>query len=406
MKAIILSIGDELISGSTVNTNAALIANCFLQAGINVIKIITIGDDEYDIIHELDKSSTLADYVVISGGLGPTHDDITKNVAAKYFNSNLELNNDAFERIKKRFKHFGREMDPSNNSQAILPHNAEIIPNDNGTAQGMIFKKNQTKYFFIPGVPFEMKIMMQENILPILIKESSKKIMQIVIHTFEIGESNLFSLLKDWINKNNDLTIAFLPHYTGVDIKITANGEQNGFSKALQELKEIAGHYIFGYDDDTMENIIGNLLQSKKMTLSVAESCTGGRISNLFTNIPGSSNFFMYGVTTYSNESKKCILKVKQTILDSFGAVSEQTAGEMAEGVRLITGCDIGISTTGIAGPTGGTDEKPVGTLCVGISILGIVKTYKFCFNINRDANKIIFSQFALNKLRMELINR
>jgi len=407
MNATIITIGDELISGKTANTNGSYIADFLVDYGIPVNKIFIIGDDKGEILATLATCTKISDLVFITGGLGPTHDDITKNAAVEFFQSPLKFYKKVEDRIRQRFILSSIPVTDANKSQAYYPDEAELVPNSIGTAEGMKFYDSHTTYYFLPGVPSEMKKMMKDHISFDLKKISSVKINRKTIHTFGLPESNLYSLLEGWVKAQKNITVSFLPKFTGIDIGLTVKNDTDGriLNNAISELNTKLGDLIFGHDDDTLEAVVAELLIHQKKTIAVAESCTGGNIANLLTNISGSSKYFMSGLITYSNESKNNLLEVNKHTIDKYGAVSSETAMEMAKGVRRLSKCDIGLSSTGIAGPIGGTENKPVGTLFVGIAMKNCQKSFKLCFNKDRLANKIIFTQFALNNLRICLNN-
>lgn len=400
MKAIIISIGDELISGDITNTNSSFIASELYHNDIELEQIITIGDDFEGLVRCFDNIPKDVDKVFVSGGLGPTHDDITKKVAVHYFDSELVFHQDLLDAMIARFSHRNIPMTESNRSQAYLPKDCKQILNNHGTATGMEFTKNGKDFYFMPGVPHEMKAMITEQILPKLLSDKSKKMQVKVIRTYGLGESSLYESMKDWMAKNPDVKVAFYPKYEGNDIKLQFYPKDKN---AIDEMILQLGDIVYGFDQETIEQKIAEKLIAKNLTIAVAESCTGGLISSRLTDISGSSQYMMQGMITYSNEAKMKLLGVKTETLEKYGAVSQETALEMAEGVRRNSGCDIGISTTGIAGPTGGTEEKPLGTLWAAVSIGDKTEAFHFCRNINRQANKIIFSQFILKKLLEKL---
>lgn len=400
MKAIIISIGDELISGDITNTNSSFMAAELNRINIQLDQIITIGDDFDGLIHCFKNIPDDVDKVFVSGGLGPTHDDITKKVATEYFNSELQFQQDLYEQLAARFAKRGYPMTEANKSQAYLPKGCGRIINNHGTATGMEFHKDGKDFYFMPGVPHEMKAMLTDQILPKFITDSSKKMMVKVIRTYGKGESNLYEGMKDWMEQNPEIKVAFYPKYSGNDIKLQY---YSSAQKSVDELVLQLGNVVYAFDNETIEEKIAEKLIARKLTIAVAESCTGGLISSRLTDVSGSSQYMMQGLITYSNEAKMKLLGVTAETLEKFGAVSRETALEMANGVRRNSCCDIGISTTGIAGPTGGTDEKPLGTLWAAVSIGTETKAFHFCRNINRKANKILFSQFIFKKLLEKL---
>ena len=407
MNACIVSVGDELLSGIVDNTNATYIASILQDYGISTKCTLTVGDNDKDITYALDTAKKLADVVFVTGGLGPTHDDITKSVVAKYFSAQLVFHEEVLQKIRNRFKNRGLKMPDVSIDQAYLPDNADIIPNSIGTAQGMRFEEDDTIFYVLPGVPFEMKEMFERTISNELQNMSLEKMNTRIIHTTDAPESVIFSKLKGWIKEHDKIQISILPQLADIDIllKESPSSSEDDLENAVVEIDAILGNLIYGYDDDTLEKVVGSLLQKRKKTLAVAESCTGGLVGHRITNVSGSSSYFKIGVVTYSNESKSKILGVKEKTLEKYGAVSKETAKEMAEGICRVSGCDIGLSTTGIAGPLGGSVMKPIGVVYIGLSMNGFSKSYHFRFDQDRETNKILFSQSALNLLRLVLTN-
>lgn len=409
----IISIGDELLIGQTINTNAAYIGEKLTELGFEVVRNFTVGDDRESILQILNESEKLSDFIFITGGLGPTHDDITRSCIVEYFETKLIFDESTFEIIKKLFERRNIPMPEINRDQAMVPEVAKVIPNNFGTAPGYDISKHGKRFFVMPGVPHEMKGMMEETILPEL-KEyiRSKKIFynQKMLFTTGIPESALYSKLGDVKTLFEDVKVAFLPSQFGVKIRLSmrSNDENYNLSKinlVEQRIREKVGEFIYADVNISLEELIGKILTERKLKLAVAESCTGGMICNRITNVPGSSNYFERGVVSYSNESKIQILGVKKETLEKYGAVSEQTAIEMARGVRLISGADIGISTTGIMGPTGETHTKPIGLVFIGYSDKDSEFAKQFNFADSRIRNKERTSQAALDLLRRVLLN-
>jgi len=413
IKSKVISIGDEILIGQISNSNASFMSKELYSIGIPVKRIITIPDREEDLLEELDDSIANFNVTVITGGLGPTHDDKTKPALVKYFKDKLVEDNKVLEHINKFFERRNIKIPESNFEQALVPKNSKVIWNNNGTAPGLWFEKDESIVVALPGVPFEMVAMMNESILPMLLEKFKNKIDYVLksrsLLTTGISESGLYELIgniDEFIGNNK---LAFLPSPKGVRLRIDVQSENEAsakekISKVERELKKRAGEYIYGADADLLEEIIGELLVKKNLTLSTAESCTGGLLSSRITDVSGSSRYYLGGVCSYSNDIKMKVLNVKEETIIKYGAVSEQTAREMANGVRNILKSDIGLSITGIAGPTGGTDEKPVGLIWVGYSDKD--KTYggKFMLGNIRERNKIRSVQIALEILREELI--
>lgn len=375
MIAEIITIGDELLIGQVVDTNSAWLGKTLNKAGIMVRKIISISDNKEEILNTLDERIGSVDLILISGGLGPTKDDITKHTLCEYFDTKLILNQEALEDIKSFFEERKLPLTELNRQQAMLPEACKSIRNLNGTARGMWFEKNDTIIISMPGVPFEMKPMVSDFIIPELnARFCLPYILHRTIHTSGIGESFLSDLVESWENTlNNNIKVAYLPQPGMVRVRLSCTGEIESEVRLLIEeaekgFLEVAGKYVFGFDDQDIQGIFVDYLKTNNYTLSTAESCTGGYLSHLITSVPGSSAVFKGGIIAYSNEVKKSLLGVNAETLDTHGAVSEQTVVEMAEGVRTGLKTDFGIAISGIAGPDGGNIDKPVGMVCIAIA--------------------------------------
>ncbi len=409
MNVEIISIGDELLIGQVINTNASWMATELNLSGFNVIKITTISDEKRSIINSIDDAFKKADIVLMTGGLGPTNDDITKYTLCDYFNSNLIFNQKSYDNIVRLFGSRGFPITELNRKQAEVPDNCKVIINNNGTAPGMWFDRGEKVLISMPGVPFEMKPMMTEYIIPELTKNNTSKIVHKTILTTGTGESFLADLIKDWeAALPQHIKLAYLPHPGVVRLRLSAYG----FDKTILEeeiethvhkLNKLIPDLIFGFNDDTLQSVIGKLLKDKNKTLATAESCTGGYIAHLITSVPGSSEYYKGSVISYSNEVKKDILKVSEETLNNYGAVSEQCVIEMAKGVIALLKTDYAIAISGIAGPDGGSDEKPVGTTWVAIANGTEVSTKKFLLGNERSRNIERASIAALNQLRKVL---
>ena len=411
MKVEIISIGDELLIGQTINTNASWIGEQLLNIGIQVHWITTIGDNFENLMNALQVAEARADLVMLTGGLGPTHDDITKKVVCKYFNSKLILDQKVLERVKERFKRRGISMAKINEEQALVPDNAIIINNNLGTAPGFVFRKNHKSVYVMPGVPREMKGMMNDFLLPDIINQSSSSIfVRKTLATAGIPESTLYERIEDLPRIEQLAKISFLPNLAGVKIRLTAEGKNTDeantkLGKAEELVRKHIESFIFADKDVTLEEAIAEMFIKHKKTLAIAESCTGGLVSNKFTNIPGSSAFFLGGVISYSNNVKIDTLDVPEELIIKHGAVSAEVACAMAKGVREKFKTDYAISTTGIAGPAGGTKEKPIGLIYVGYAD-GNETTYaRHTFADDRLGNKERFSQAVLNLLRKKVMS-
>jgi nicotinamide-nucleotide amidase len=413
MFAEIITIGDELLIGQVINTNSAWIAESLNGIGIGVVQMTSIPDKSEAIIKALDQAGNRADIILITGGLGPTRDDITKNVLADYFGGRLIRNEEVLGLIKEFLGSRGVELSELNLGQAMVPDNCTIIPNLWGTAPGMWFRKDGRDWISMPGVPYEMKGMMTGTILPELRKNYD---LPVIIHktvvTQGIPESHLASMLENYEdNLPADIKLAYLPSPGMVRLRLSITGmdrekTENLINSELAGLLNIVSDHVIGTADQKLEKIIGELLVERGSTLSLAESCTGGMIAHLITSVPGSSRYFMGSVVAYSNKIKEKVLGVSAESLATYGAVSEQVVSEMASGVLKHFGTDYSIATSGIAGPAGGTLEKPVGLVWIAAGSREKIITEKFNFGNFRETNIQRASLTALNMLRKLILNK
>jgi len=407
MNAEIISIGDELLIGQVINTNASWIAQQLNLTGVQVYQITAISDNNEHIRDALDAARAKSDIILITGGLGPTKDDITKQCLCDYFNTCLKFNQEAYDQIKELFHIRGLKLTDRNKKQAEIPEASIPIKNVNGTAPGMWFEDKGKVFISMPGVPFEMKSMMTDHILPKLRDRFSS---EIIIHktvlTQGVGESWLAEMISDWENDLPDnIKLAYLPQPGIVRLRLTTNGNDKKelkiiLEKHISQLNEIISDLIFGYDDDTLEELVGKILRTKDKTLSTAESCTGGYISHLITSIPGSSDYYRGSVIAYSNEIKERELGVKKQSMIDHGVVSEEVVVQMAQGALGKFNTDYSIATSGIAGPGGGTDEKTVGTTWIAVAARDKIITKKYLFGENRERNIRKTAVTGLNMLR------
>lgn len=410
MRAEIISIGDELLIGQTINTNAAWIGMELSLIGIPVKECNVISDDKKAIIDTIDKALKNADLVIVTGGLGPTKDDITKSVLCEYFETTLEINEQVLSRIKSFFSARGKEMLEVNVQQAALPKNCTVLDNLQGTASGMWFEKNNSILISMPGVPYEMKGIMKDRVLPML-KDRFKmnSIYHKTILLQGIGESYLADRMSDWERRIREegLSLAYLPSTGTLKLRITSlKGDQDDakIEGYFEELIKEMPHYVFGRGSDKLSSVVGKILLDQNKTIGTVESCTGGALAKTIVSISGSSNYFQGSFLTYSNELKQKIVAVSKDNLEKFGAVSEQVVKQMAANGREKLGVDYCISTSGIAGPDGGTEEKPVGTVWIGIASADDVYAFKFQFGDNRERNIQMTILTALNLLRCILL--
>ena len=408
--AEIISIGDELLYGQTLDTNAHWISHKLDEYNIKVFQRTTIGDDSDQILNAFAIAAERVNIVLITGGLGPTKDDLTKPLLAKYFGVGMVHHEEVLRDITLLFAKASREVTALNAQQAELPANCEKITNPVGTAPGMWFYENNTVFVAMPGVPYEMKSIMTQGILPKIHEMFSKGVLHHhIIKTIGITESSLSDLIEDWeVNLPKHIKLAYLPTKGQVKLRLTGSGDDLNTLKQEIDALQMAimpkiAKYVYGFGADSLEGVIGQLLNKNNLTLATAESCTGGYLAHMITSVPGSSRYFKGSVIAYSNEVKTAQLGVSTEDLKQQGAVSEEVAKAMAEGVRKALNTDIAIATTGIAGPDGGTIEKPVGTVWIAYSDKH--KTLAKKFNFSRDRTFIVHwsALAALNMIRLNV---
>jgi nicotinamide-nucleotide amidase len=410
-KVVIVSIGDEILIGQINNTNAVWMAEKLNASGFSTVEITTISDDAGAILSTLERVGKIADLVVVTGGLGPTKDDLTKQTICRFFGSRLVLNEEILEHVRRFFAQRNKELTELNRRQAEVPDNCTPIHNELGTAPGMHFEKEGVHYVFMPGVPFEMKYIMESWVIPEMSRRlEPETIVQKTVLTHGLGESFLAERIAEWENAlPPHIKLAYLPSPGRVRLRLRAIDSdrdklQKEIDKEIEKLKAIIPELIYGYDDDRMEEIIGVMLREKGETLATAESCTGGYIAHKITEIPGSSDYFLGSVVAYSNEIKRDVLGVSEKDLEDYGAVSEPVIRQMAEGVRRKFGADYALATSGIAGPGGGTPEKPVGTIWIALATPHKTIAKRYQFGEHRIRNINFSFQTAVNMLRMELL--
>lgn len=385
----IINIGDELLIGQVVNTNASTMSRMLTAAGMDVRKTMVIGDERQAIWDAVNEAMHESDAVLVTGGLGPTKDDITKKLLCEYFGSELVESSMALENVKRIFESRGYELTPVNRAQALVPKCCEVLNNDLGTAPCMWFSHEGKVLVSLPGVPFEMEWLMRNRVIPKL-QETFKTDIIITknILVQGIGESFLSDLIEPWeLALPKNIKLAYLPVAGLTKLRLTIHGDYD--PSILKGLYALAGQYIVGEDCETLDELVHKTLTERGLTLSTAESCTGGNIARLLTAQAGASTYFMGGVVAYSNEVKENILGVKHSTLETHGAVSEETVREMAEGVRTRLGTDLAIATTGIAGPDGGTSEKPVGTVWIAVADATHTEAKLLQFGANRRQQNI-----------------
>jgi nicotinamide-nucleotide amidase len=408
--AELLTIGDEILYGQIVDTNSQWMSVELDKVGIKVIRKTTVGDQEDEILTAFAEAEKRADIILITGGLGPTSDDLTKPLLAKYFNCKLEIHEEALQEITAFFKSRGREMIEPNRQQAALPVCCTKITNPIGTAPGMWFEKNGKVFMSMPGVPHEMKKMMTERVIPKLKEKfQTPNIYHKVIRTIGIGESFLAEKIASWEKAlPSHIKLAYLPSLGEVKLRLTGFSDSSSHLESeindlIEKLKPVAGDYIYGYGDEPIEVAIGKMLRERKLTLSMAESCTGGYLSHLITSVPGCSDYFLGSMVPYAYEIKMRQLGVKPEVLEKYGAVSEPTIIEMANIVRAKFNTDIGVATSGIAGPGGATPEKPVGMVWIAYSDKHHTVTKKLQISNDRAINIKMASAAVLNLIRLSL---
>lgn len=410
MKAEIITVGTEILLGDILNTNTYYLSNELANIGVDVYYQITVGDNENRLLNQLEESFKRSNLVILTGGLGPTEDDLTKEVCAKYFNLEMEFHQPSWDKIIEIYNRMKKIPTENNKKQAYFPVNSIILPNNYGTAPGCIMQKENKTIIVMPGPPREMKPMFDNFVKPFL-QQGSKDILQSkVLRIVGIGESKVENDLLDLIQKQTNPTIATYAKDGECTVRITAKGEtieqvEKLILPVAQEIKNRFKEAVYGEDETTIEDEVARILVKNNLTIAVAESCTGGMVSSSLINYPGISSVFMEGCVTYSNEAKIMSLGVKSETLNYFGAVSEQCAKEMAEGVASRYNTNIGISTTGIAGPDGGSEEKPVGLVYMGIKINNKTIIKKYEFNGDRQQIRYRACKTLLNDLRLELLN-
>lgn len=411
MRSIIITIGDELLIGQVVNTNASFIGGKLNEAGAEVIRTLTVGDEEEDIVEALQDSFQRFDLVVVTGGLGPTHDDVTKKAVCRLFHTDLVSSPEARKNIEDFLRLRNLPWSAAAEEQTMVPRGCSIIPNRRGTAPGEFFERDGRLLIVMPGVPHEMEGMVADFVVPTLAQRSSgRAILHKTLNTAGISESALADRLGPvdrFLGAGERL--AFLPSPSGVRLRLTIVGSDRASAELrMRELESAvrvkAEKYIYSTGDEVLAAALGRLLRERGLTITVAESCTGGKIADRLTDIPGSSAYFQHAVVAYSNRSKTGLLGVPETLISKHGAVSGEVAESMASGVREREGVSIGISTTGIAGPDGGTAEKPVGLVWIGYSDASGTLSLKFLFGNDRLLVKERASTAALDLVRRRLL--
>jgi nicotinamide-nucleotide amidase len=413
MQVEIITIGDELLIGQVVDTNSAWMGEQLNLIGLRVVQITSISDQHEHILKALEEAASRAEIILITGGLGPTSDDITKPTLCEYFNTPLVFHPEVLEEVERMFASRGMPVTGVNRKQAEVPESATVMPNHNGTAPGMWFEKDGRIYVSMPGVPFEMKGIMTNYVLPELTKRfTNQAIYHKTILTQGMGESMVASRIENWEKAlPENIKLAYLPQPGMVRLRLTGSGTDQEIVKKqvddeAEKLIPLIGELIYGYDEDKLESVIGRLLKWKKATLATAESCTGGYVAHLITSIAGSSDYYLGSIIAYDNRIKQSHLGVKETVLEDFGAVSREVVIAMAEGARRKLGTDYAISTSGVAGPDGGTPEKPVGTVWIAVASPSGTEAKLLHLGPNRMRTIHMAAFNVLNMLRKELIKK
>ncbi|MBN1972716.1 MAG: competence/damage-inducible protein A [Sedimentisphaerales bacterium] len=406
-QASIVTIGNEILAGLIVDTNAAFLAIELQNIGIPVVSSFTVGDEIDAIVQKLNSASSEADIIVVTGGLGPTDDDLTRQAFAKFLGVELEFHENIFENIKSIFRFRNMPIPEKNRIQAYIPSGAEYIPNV-GTAPGILARHNGRILIALPGVPWEMEKMFK-SVVPELKEFAGTQTIEVCrLKCFGAGESAIAEMLGDKMLRGRNPLINCTVHDGIITLHIVASAENSEKARKMckkeeKNLREILGDLVYGSEDETLAGVVSAKLVSQQKTISTAESCTGGLLSKMLIDIPGASNYFTYGWITYSNEAKITQLGVQTVLIEQYGAVSEQVAKAMAQGARKKAGTDFAIAITGIAGPTGGTEQKPVGLVYICVDYDGGCDTKQYIFNFERQFIRIRAAHTALNMLRLRL---
>ena len=409
MKATIIAIGDELLIGQVLDTNTQWISQQCTSLNINIINHLTIKDGVDSAVEVINRAFDECDLLILTGGLGPTNDDYTVRALAQYYGMPISFHQPTWDRLEVYFSSRGRKPEDALRQQAMLPEGITLLPNDMGTAPGMYYYRGGKHLVSFPGVPYEMKHLFLDRFIPIIQSFiGQEKLIQRTILTVGMGETSIAEKISEIeSNMADGLTLAYLPDIGKVRLRISGIGEdgqllQEKVDEVSHSIMQILGEAVYGEGDMTLSQALQELMHRKKMTLGLAESCTGGNISKHITAIPGSSRFYKGGIVSYANEIKESVLGVRRESIESFGAVSEVVAREMADGALRVLDVDIAASVTGIAGPDGGSETKPVGTFWVGLAIKGgETQAYKINFNRDRERNIEYVTVYVLNRIRL-----
>jgi nicotinamide-nucleotide amidase len=412
MTAALLSIGTELTRGELVNTNAAWLGEELTKLGFDVVEHATVDDDLDRIATLIDRFAAVHRVVVATGGLGPTSDDLTTAAAAHAARVELVRDESVVEGIRQKFKAFGRVMPESNAKQGDFPEGAEILPNPAGTAPGFAMTLGEARLFFVPGVPREMKHIFHESIVPAVAALAEPRTHQVHVRTFGMTESGVAQALRGLEKEHEGLTLGYRAHFPEIEVKVHVRADSAAEAERLSQtiadqVQAILGDAVFGGRADSFPEVVGRALRDKGKTLAVAESCTGGRVGEMLTRVPGASDYLLLDAVVYANSAKEAVLGVSPEVLRAHGAVSSETAAAMAEGALRVAGADIAVSTTGVAGPGGGTEDKPVGTVWFGLARKGeptVTKHRKLPWG--RDRIQILSAYVALELVRRAALGR
>ncbi len=407
MQAEIISVGDELLIGQVINTNASFIGERLSEAGIHVTRVTTVGDSARMMLDAFARAWHHHDLVIVTGGLGPTEDDITRHVIAEFFHTELVFSPPAYDDLCRFLARYQRQITPMNRNQALVPASCRVIRNPNGTAPGFHFEENGRHFFVLPGVPIEMRGMIDNDIIPLLAARTGEARCSVTLLATGIPESTLAARIE--AVDTSDIALAYLPSQIGVRLRIstfdvTPDAAQSRVGRVRDAVLAEIGEFVFGEGTTTLEAVVGALLTDAHATIAVAESCSGGALADKLTNVPGSSRYLHSGVVAYSNEAKTTLLGVDPDIIARHGAVSPQTACAMAAGARRTAGTTYGISTTGIAGPDGATPEKPVGLVWIGLAAGDDVRAFQCFLGADRLRTKQSAAQTALDLLRRSML--
>jgi len=410
VSAEVLTIGDELLRGEIVDSNKSYLSDRLLSLDIETRFHSSVRDDPADMIEAFERAKSRSEIVLVSGGLGPTRDDLTIEILAQAFGRKLVLHEPSLEAIRSFFERFGRTMAKNNEKQAWFPEGAEVLANPVGTAPGTMLREGDTLFFCMPGVPRELHQMMDEQVLPRVAasRPGGRVVRSRMLRTFGMGESNLDELLAD-VAQDGDVVLGFRTSFPDNFLRPLTRGDtaeeaDARLAEVVATIRERLGPMVYGEGDEALESVVGAALARAGKTVAVAESCTGGGIGERFTRVPGSSAYFLGGVVAYANAAKAELLGVPAPLLEEHGAVSEPVVRAMAEGVRERLGSDFGIATTGISGPDGGTDEKPVGTVWIAVAQEGGTRAECFLFPFERERHRQVTAQVALDWIRRALL--